>query len=66
VKAKDWSMYQGKILRIELDGSIPADNPQVGGVRSHIFTYGHRNPLGLAFGPGGSLVRIGARAELRR
>src|SRR5262245_18943462 len=55
VKTKDWSMYQGKILRMELDGSIPADNPQVGGVRSHIFTYGHRNPLGLAFGPGGRL-----------
>ena len=55
VKAKDWSQYQGKILRIELDGSIPADNPQIGGVRSHIFTYGHRNPLGLAFGPGGRL-----------
>ena len=55
VKAKDWSPYQGKILRLELDGSIPADNPQIGGVRSHIFTYGHRNPLGLAFGPGGRL-----------
>jgi PQQ-dependent dehydrogenase (s-GDH family) len=55
VKAKDWSQYQGKILRMELDGSIPADNPQIGGVRSHIFTYGHRNPLGLAFGPGGRL-----------
>lgn len=55
VKARDWSQYQGKILRMELDGSIPADNPQIGGVRSHIFTYGHRNPLGLAFGPGGRL-----------
>jgi PQQ-dependent dehydrogenase (s-GDH family) len=55
IKAKDWSQYQGKILRIELDGSIPSDNPEVGGVRSHIFTYGHRNPLGLAFGPGGRL-----------
>jgi PQQ-dependent dehydrogenase (s-GDH family) len=55
VKAKDWSQYQGKILRMELDGSIPADNPEIGGVRSHIFTYGHRNPLGLAFGPGGRL-----------
>jgi PQQ-dependent dehydrogenase (s-GDH family) len=55
VGAKDWSAYQGKILRLELDGSIPADNPQIGGVRSHIFTYGHRNPLGLAFGPGGRL-----------
>jgi PQQ-dependent dehydrogenase (s-GDH family) len=55
IKAKDWSQYQGKILRVELDGSIPSDNPEIGGVRSHIFTYGHRNPLGLAFGPGGRL-----------
>jgi PQQ-dependent dehydrogenase (s-GDH family) len=55
VKTKDWSQYEGKILRMELDGSIPADNPEIGGVRSHIFTYGHRNPLGLAFGPGGRL-----------
>jgi PQQ-dependent dehydrogenase (s-GDH family) len=55
VLAKDWSGYQGKILRIELDGSIPADNPVIGGVRSHVFTVGHRNPLGLAFGPGGRL-----------
>ena len=55
VRAKDWSGYQGKILRIELDGSIPADNPVIGGVRSHVFSYGHRNPLGLAFGPGGRL-----------
>jgi PQQ-dependent dehydrogenase (s-GDH family) len=55
VKAKDWSPYQGKVLRIELDGSIPTDNPEIGGVRSHIFTVGHRNPLGLAFGPGGRL-----------
>jgi PQQ-dependent dehydrogenase (s-GDH family) len=55
VRARDWSRYEGKILRIELDGSIPVDNPEIGGVRSHIFTYGHRNPLGLAFGPGGRL-----------
>jgi PQQ-dependent dehydrogenase (s-GDH family) len=55
VAARDWSTYQGKILRIELDGSIPADNPPIGGVRSHVFSYGHRNPLGLAFGPGGRL-----------
>lgn len=55
VLAKDWSDYQGKILRIELDGTIPADNPVIGGVRSHVFTVGHRNPLGLAFGPGGRL-----------
>jgi len=55
VKAKDWSNYQGKILRIELDGSIPADNPVIDGVRSHVFTWGHRNPLGLVVGPNGRI-----------
>ena len=51
----DWSTYQGKILRIGLDGSIPADNPTLSGVRSHIFSFGHRNAQGLAFGPTGKL-----------
>jgi PQQ-dependent dehydrogenase (s-GDH family) len=55
VRAKNWSSYQGKILRVNLDGSIPADNPEIGGVRSHVFSYGHRNQLGLAFGPNGRL-----------
>ena len=55
IGAKDWTAYQGKILRINLDGSIPADNPVLGGVRSHVFSYGHRNPQGLAFGPRGDL-----------
>ena len=55
VAARDWARYQGKILRLNLDGSIPADNPAIDGVRSHVFSYGHRNQLGLAFGPGGRL-----------
>ena len=55
VSGRDSSKYQGKILRIEVDGSIPADNPLINGVRSHVFSYGHRNQLGLAFGPGGLL-----------
>lgn len=55
VRARDWSTYQGKILRLNLDGSIPDDNPALAGVRSHIFAYGLRNPQGLAFGPGGIL-----------
>jgi PQQ-dependent dehydrogenase (s-GDH family) len=55
VASKDWTTYQGKILRIGLDGSIPGDNPVINGVRSHVFTYGHRNPQGLVFGPGGLL-----------
>jgi len=49
VQAADWSTYQGKILRINLDGSIPRDNPTMNGVRSHIYSYGHRNPQGLVF-----------------
>ncbi len=55
VSAKNWVGYQGKILRLDLDGAIPADNPTIGGVRSHVFSVGHRNPLGLGFGPGGRL-----------
>jgi len=55
VAAKNWTSYQGKILRIAPDGSIPRDNPTIGGVRSHVFSYGHRNPQGLVFGPGGRL-----------
>jgi PQQ-dependent dehydrogenase (s-GDH family) len=55
VRARDWSHYQGKILRVELDGSIPADNPSIDGVRSHVFTWGHRNPLGLVVAPDGKL-----------
>jgi PQQ-dependent dehydrogenase (s-GDH family) len=55
VRASDWSTYQGKILRLNLDGSIPDDNPMFAGVRSHIYAIGLRNPQGLAFGPGGLL-----------
>jgi len=32
-----------------VDGSIPRDNPILNGVRSHIYSYGHRNPQGLVF-----------------
>lgn len=55
VAARDWSSYQGKILRMELDGTIPADNPVIEGVRSHIYAYGFRNPQGLSFGANGRL-----------
>ncbi len=51
VAAKDWDAYEGKVLRMNSDGSIPEDNPVINGVQSHIFTYGHRNPQGIAFGP---------------
>lgn len=52
---KDFSAYVGKVLRVNLDGSVPADNPKLNGVVSHVFTYGHRNPEGLDFGPDGTI-----------
>lgn len=39
----------GKILRLNPDGSVPADNPFPG---SPVYSYGHRNPQGLAWQPG--------------
>jgi PQQ-dependent dehydrogenase (s-GDH family) len=53
--AGDWTAYQGKILRLNLDGSVPEDNPELDGVRSHVYSYGHRNPQGLVVGPAGAL-----------
>jgi PQQ-dependent dehydrogenase (s-GDH family) len=41
--------YAGKILRLNLDGSIPANNPVFDDVQSHVWSYGHRNPQGLCF-----------------
>ena len=43
----------GKVLRIAPDGSIPHDNPLVGrkGARAEIYSFGHRDPLGLAVEP---------------
>lgn len=55
VATRNWSSYEGKVLRLNLDGSIPSDNPVIAGVRSHIFSYGHRNPQGLVFAPDGKL-----------
>lgn len=51
----DYAAYEGKTLRIALDGGVPGDNPPLAGVVSHVYTYGHRNPQGIAFGPDGTL-----------
>ncbi len=50
--AQDTSSLNGKILRINEDGSIPNDNPYK---NSYIWTIGSRNPQGLDFGPTGIL-----------
>jgi glucose/arabinose dehydrogenase len=47
--AQDLKSLNGKILRINPDGTIPADNPFPG---SPVYSYGHRNPEGLAWQPG--------------
>lgn len=46
--AQDLGVYNGKIVRINRDGSVPADNPFVGvpGARPEIWSLGHRNPQG--------------------
>jgi glucose/arabinose dehydrogenase len=47
-RAQDRSSLGGKILRLEKDGTVPADNPFPG---SPVFSLGHRNVQGLAFHP---------------
>ncbi len=47
--AQDLSSLNGKILRMTRDGGIPEDNPFP---NSYIYSYGHRNPQGIAFQPG--------------
>jgi len=55
VAAKNWSTYEGKVLRMNPDGSIPQDNPVINGVQSHIYTYGHRNAQGITVGSTGDI-----------
>ncbi|MDO5682527.1 MAG: PQQ-dependent sugar dehydrogenase [Propionibacteriaceae bacterium] len=55
--AQDLSTNLGKILRLNFDGSPAAGNPFAdrGGVSAEIWSYGHRNPLGIAFDADGRL-----------
>lgn len=55
--AQDMNSNLGKIVRLNDDGTIPADNPFAsrGGVAAQVWSLGHRNVLGLAFDYGGRL-----------
>jgi glucose/arabinose dehydrogenase len=55
--AQDLAVTLGKIIRINRDGTIPADNPffSQAGARTEIWTLGHRNPYGLVFASDGRL-----------
>jgi glucose/arabinose dehydrogenase len=52
-RAQDLGDHNGSVIRLYPDGSVPEDNPFVGtaGARPEIFSYGHRNPQGLAIHP---------------
>ena len=51
--AQDLSNHHGKVIRLFDDGRVPPDNPFVGtsGAKPEIWSYGHRNPQGLAIHP---------------
>ncbi|SDW14245.1 PQQ-dependent sugar dehydrogenase [Flavobacterium degerlachei] len=53
VNPQDITRDNGKIYRLNDDGSIPKDNPFVGqkNAKEAIYTYGNRNPQGLAINP---------------
>ncbi len=52
-EAQDPSNHNGTVVRLNDDGSVPGDNPFVGrtGVPPSTFSYGHRNPQGMAVHP---------------
>ncbi len=52
-RAQDLADHAGSVIRLNDDGSIPFDNPFVGreGVLPEIYSYGHRNPQGIALNP---------------
>jgi glucose/arabinose dehydrogenase len=51
-RAQVLASLAGKILRLNLDGTIPADNPFR---HSPVYSWGHRNPQGIAWSPQGSM-----------
>ena len=52
-RAQNLGSHGGKVLRLTEQGTAPADNPFAGrtGQKAEIFSYGHRNPQGLAVDP---------------
>jgi glucose/arabinose dehydrogenase len=55
--AQTLDTHHGKVVRVGMDGSVPADNPFVGraGALPEIWSHGHRNGQGATLGPDGRL-----------
>ncbi|HYH27164.1 MAG TPA: PQQ-dependent sugar dehydrogenase [Actinomycetota bacterium] len=49
--SQSFSNLAGKVLRMTKRGEVPTDNPILGGRRTRIWSYGHRNSFGFAFDP---------------
>lgn len=51
--AQDLDKLQGKVVRLFANGQVPSDNPFAADktARSEVWSYGHRNPQGLAWHP---------------
>jgi glucose/arabinose dehydrogenase len=56
--AQDLTTTLGKVVRINRDGTVPADNPVIDGALPEIWSYGHRNPQGAAIRPGEDVLWI--------
>lgn len=58
---QDLGDLRGKTLRLNMDGSVPGDNPFVktAGARPEIYTYGHRNPYSMNIDPQTGRVFVG-------
>jgi len=56
--AQQLNSVYGKVLRLRDDGKVPADNPFQGraGARPEVFSYGHRDQLGLVVHPNGTVL----------
>jgi glucose/arabinose dehydrogenase len=53
-RAQDPNRLNGKVLRLQLDGSVPDDSP----FGNAVYSLGHRNPQGLAFAPDGGIWEV--------
>ena len=50
-EAQNPENHLGAVVRLNRDGSIPADNPEIDGGAPGVFTYGHRNVQGIGRNP---------------